>query len=187
MSRVIVTDFFGVIVSETIPVFLSNHVSDKEKIMKIKDNYCKKADIGEYDYYKMLEMIASDFNMSKEDVYNECLQISKLNDDYVKFIKSQGLKIILLSNAPKGLVELIKERYNLDDLFDEEIISYRLKISKPNEQIYNEVYKYVSKEDEILFIDDNIANLSVPKRLKWNTILYKDFESFKEEYKRIYK
>ena len=183
---IIVSDFFGVIVGEIIPNFLKNHNNGIYDPI-LKDSYCMGSDIGDKTVDDLVFELARDFNMKKEDIEEELMSYAKPNYKYIEFLRNYEGKVILLSNAPEGLVENIIKHLKIEDIFDNTIISYKLKIAKPDIRIYKEVYKYIDKDSKILFIDDNIKNLNPVKELGWNTILYKDFDNFIEEFDKIKK
>lgn len=182
--RIIVTDFFGVVVSEVLPIWFTKLFGEEEG-MRLKHKYASLADSGEIDFDELVNIVAKDFNLDNVSLKEEWLDLAKPNDEVVEVLKQIKDPIILLSNAPKGLVEDILAKYNLTNLFNQIIISYQYKISKPDKRIYELVYKYYKKDNEFIFIDDNLVNLTTPKDMGWKTIHFENNEKSMEVLKGI--
>lgn len=172
--KVLVSDFFGVVVQEMLPKFFENHVKDKKKAMEIKLSYSNPADIGEFTFEEELSRIAGDLGLPLDEVKEECYGYSKPIERMVKLLRECPFPVVLLSNAPEGLVESLIEIYGLDDLFFYRIISYKERKKKPEQEIYKAVYRYFDEKSDFLFVDDNKANLEAPNRLGWKTVQFKN-------------
>ena len=170
--KVLVSDFFGVIVGEMLPPFFRRRVPDAAEAMRIKLSYSDPADIGDCTFMEELALIGKDLGLSKEEILEECLTYSTPIERTISLVRSCQYPRILLSNAPEGLVEMMLNRYNLHDLFEHKIISYQLKCKKPDRRMYEAVYRYYGDKQEYLFMDDNEKNLLVPESMGWETILF---------------
>lgn len=180
MMKTLVFDFFGVVVSEILPVWFEKNCSSTVDFMKIKEEYANKGDLGEITFDELANLIANDFKRDKNELIKEWFDLSVPNQRMINFIRSRKEQKILLSNAPNGLVERIIEKYSLNDLFDEIVVSYKEHVKKPNVKIYKVVEKK-SANKEIIFIDDNDNNLIPAEKLGWETIKFKDNDSALKE------
>jgi FMN phosphatase YigB (HAD superfamily) len=74
-------------------------------------------------------------------------------------LKEKGYKLYYLSNFPDDIFDEIHNKYELFRYFDGGIISARVKLSKPDPDIFRLLLKmYSLRSEESLFIDDIAAN-----------------------------
>ncbi len=99
---------------------------------------------------------------------------------WVQGLKEMGYQVLLLSNFGDTLFN----RMNFDFLpyTDGGIISYRVKCIKPDPQIYHILMEeYGLTGEEILFLDDNLANIKAAKAEGWNAIWAADHKTALKE------
>lgn len=73
-------------------------------------------------------------------------------------LKNRGYQVGYLSNAENYHYPIIHQR--LEHLFDFGIISWQVKIRKPNPKIFDQIFKYTTAlPSEVLFIDDVKENV----------------------------
>jgi HAD superfamily hydrolase (TIGR01509 family) len=74
-------------------------------------------------------------------------------------LKKQGFMLYYLSNFPDDIFDEIQEKYEFFSFFDGGIISARVKLSKPDPEIFRHLMqKYDLLPEESIFIDDMAAN-----------------------------
>ena len=77
---------------------------------------------------------------------------------------------------------ILFSKYKFFNLFDGEIISYKLKMIKPEKGIYKALINtYNLTANECLFIDDHANCLDSAKKFGMHTILYNSQTILKEE------
>jgi putative hydrolase of the HAD superfamily len=85
-------------------------------------------------------------------------------DDNVRLLpalKKQGFKLYFLSNFPLDIFEEIKNDYFFFRYFDGGIISSEVKLSKPDNRIFNLLLeKYLLNPEDSLYIDDIEVNVN---------------------------
>ena len=89
-------------------------------------------------------------------------------------------RVVLLSNTNITHINASNEwlfnnsQYNgLNELFDKLYLSYEMRMSKPDDEIYQSLLKSENVNPEkALFIDDSIANINAAKALGINTYLH---------------
>lgn len=87
-------------------------------------------------------------------------------------------KLYLLSNTnPIGMTkskQLFKDKgYKMEEIFEELFLSYKMKLAKPSEEIFNKMSKKAGiVPEETLFIDDSPANIQTASNLGYHTILF---------------
>ncbi len=75
--------------------------------------------------------------------------------------KKRGSQILLLSNFPEYAYKEVRKKYRFFDMFDGEIISYQVKMIKPEPEIYKELLaQFKLIPEKTLFIDDRKENIS---------------------------
>lgn len=184
-KKLIIFDFFGVMSCEVAPTWLRRHF-DEETAIRVKQDIVSRGDSGdlsEEGIYKELGALA---NVSPDTIQKDWMEIVKINDSLVDFIKSikNDYKVALLSNATSTFLTRILNKYNyLYELFDFIVISSDVKMVKPDAEIFNFLLdKAGIKAEDSLMIDDNANNLDGAKYAGIEGILYKDMESFRQEF-----
>ena len=178
-KKLIVFDFFGVISSEIAPVWLRKYFNE-EDAKRIKAEIVSKVDSGEITEMELYRQLGKLANVSAEEVAKEWMDLVKINDRLVNFIKElkENYKVILLSNASDTYLRKILNRYELIPLFDEIIISSEVELVKPGSEIYQLALDRMQvKPEESVMIDDNIVNINGAKNVGMDGILYTDVDS----------
>ena len=160
-NKLVIFDCFGVIMGDVAPVFLRKYLP-KEKADPLKEKLFVPADLGQVTYDELLTNMAQALGLDKAEMIAEWEKLFVLQQEIVPVIKKlrESYDIALLSNAPLGVVEGLLERYALNDLFDQKVISCNVKMAKPDEAIYKYCISLFNKQyDEIYMVDDNIVNL----------------------------
>lgn len=110
--------------------------------------------------------------------------------DWIKSLKEQGYNVYLLSNYGKTSFEAARDHGRLSflPLVDGGVISYEVKIVKPEPGIYEALLaKYNLVAGECVFLDDRAENIAVAKQLGFHGIVVESFEQAKEELKKVLK
>ncbi len=126
------------------------------------------------------------------DFVNESLNGSMPNMGLVEIIKNvrkSGLKTVLVSNT-SGLVmrPIIKTYFgtDIDNLFDEIIISSEVKILKPDQRIYKLALNRLGiNPNEAIFIDDSEEYLQGAQAIGIKTFLFTNNNDIKKELEKV--
>lgn len=95
---------------------------------------------------------------------------------WVQELKGLGYRVLLLSNFGDTLFNRVD--FGFLPYVDGEIISYRVKCIKPDPQIYHILMEeYGLTGEEILFLDDNPANIKAAEAEGWNTVWSPDHQA----------
>lgn len=121
----------------------------------------------------------------------ECL-IEEYDYSYswLKDLKERGYKIYLLSNYGKTSFEaaVTHGRFSFLPLTDGSVISYEVKIVKPEPGIYEALMeKYDLVPEECVFLDDREDNVETALKLGFHGIVVDSFEQAKEGLNSILK
>ncbi len=93
--------------------------------------------------------------------------------DIAMDLKKEGMKIYLLSNFHKYGYGVLRERFPFFNTFDGGVISWDVKLNKPDRQIYETLLsKYNLNPKETIFIDDMEENIIAAEELGIKGIHY---------------
>lgn len=140
--------------------------SDGEEAIKLH-----KGEISLEKYFKFLKQYIKEeitleqflkiYNDSKEGFYKEAISI-------IKYLKSLGSKIYLLSNLRKIDFEIFEKEFDIS-IFNNLFLSYEMDMLKPNDDIYQAVIEKINDAPEnMYFFDDSEANIKGALRNKIN-------------------
>jgi HAD superfamily hydrolase (TIGR01509 family) len=109
--------------------------------------------------------------------------------DWIKVIKDQGYKIGIISNTSGMIFRRYQENLfdaNLENLFDEIIISSEVGQLKPDKGIYEIALKRINvKPTEAIMIDDSKRNLDGASKLGIHTIYFENNELLKKDLAKL--
>jgi epoxide hydrolase-like predicted phosphatase len=101
--------------------------------------------------------------------------------DYIRSLRPR-FKVGLLSNAWDDLRKTLHDRWNIDGLFDELIISAEVKLVKPDPRIFQLATDRLKVlPDETIFIDDIAENVESARLMGLKGIQYQDFDQVMAE------
>lgn len=182
-KRLVIFDCFGVIFGEIGPRIVRKYAKDGDDVAAIKEKLFLPADLGQVTYDELLSNIAKEFNVEKQEILDTWNSFVKLNEELVPLIEKirETATVALLSNASKGFVEPLFEKYNLTHLFDEMVVSANIGMAKPDKEIYKYcVSRFDCQFDEIFMIDDNAVNLDGLETIGITPVLFESNDSVRK-------
>lgn len=108
----------------------------------------------------------------KEKMYQEAAQnLSELNGltDFLKKLKSKGLKLAVGTSAPSMNVKFILDRLNLRSYFDVVVDGFMVTKGKPDPEIYNKCKSLLGVSKAIVF-EDALLGIEAGKRAHCDVI-----------------
>ena len=127
---------------------------------------------------EVIHMIATHYSVDETFLHNYIYNHPSFHKEYAEELrkkKKEGFKVVLLSNAPEGIVEYFIKKFHAEDLFEKLYISYATKKLKPHADAFQMVLNdYHVKPEEAVFIDDNKKNVDAASRLGLNIIQYQE-------------
>ncbi len=94
-------------------------------------------------------------------------------------LKSQGIRTSMLSNLPRSLGEALLASPGLLDPFNHLTLSYRLKMVKPQPEIYRYAAQSLAvTPPEALFLDDKPENVEGARAIGMQAEIYSTWEQF---------
>lgn len=106
--------------------------------------------------------------------------------DWVKELKEKGYKVYLLSNYGRTAFESVRDTLQFLPFVDGGVISYEVKIIKPEKEIYQALLeKYSLKAEECVFLDDRAENIEAAQQLGFQGIVFTSKEMAEVELEKI--
>lgn len=104
----------------------------------------------------------------------------------INSLRQNGNKLYILSNMHFASIEHIEKKYSFWHLFDGKVISCRIKMVKPEMNIYHHLLStYNLDAEETVFIDDTPVNLETASALGITPIVFKNPNQCRDELKNI--
>jgi glucose-1-phosphatase len=110
-----------------------------------------------------------------KDIWNIIFQEDLEVNNAILYLKNKGYPIFLLSNTNELHFSYIQERYPIVHSMDEWILSYEVGAKKPNQKIYDSIFKRTDVErNEVLYIDDMLEYVEVAKNYGLQGLVFKN-------------
>lgn len=101
------------------------------------------------------------------------------NIKFLELLKVEGYKLFVLSNFHEKAFNFISQKYDFLKLFDGMTISFKVKMVKPESQIYKSLIREYGLNPFLsLFIDDSEENIKTAERENLRTFLFTSDEEF---------
>jgi epoxide hydrolase-like predicted phosphatase len=177
MIKNIIFDLGNVLISFRPSEYLDkNNYPESYKSIILSDIFRSKEwlmlDNGEITTTEAIDSISGRSSLKREEIahiFNLRTDIFFPIDSNVKLLpglQKRGFRLYYLSNFPLDVFEEIKNGYYFFRYFDGGIISSEVKISKPDNRIYEILFEnYLLKAEESLFIDDTEINVKAAEAL----------------------
>jgi epoxide hydrolase-like predicted phosphatase len=149
-------------------------------------------DRGTIEESKAIENIISknkdycdDIKLVFKDWYNILIPIPE-TVEVLKTLKKNGYNIYYLSNFHDLAFKDVTSKNEFFNLFDGGVVSYKEKLLKPEEEIYNLLLKrYKLKIEETIFVDDTKVNVEAANKLGITGLVFENAEKFKADLKEL--
>lgn len=189
MIKAVIFDFFGVVVTEGLRPFIGTYFYDQPKkrrqVAKLVDDYNK--DYKSINYVDLVSQLAGLAGVSRA-VVSGYLDFDQPNRPLLDFIKKElkpCYKVGILSNAGDDWVSKLLSPADMA-LFDEILLSYRFKMTKPDPQFYKLIASKLGAEPyECIFIDDIEKYCSAALAVGMKAILYQNTAQLKTDFKTL--
>lgn len=161
MIKVIAFDLVGVLITEK-DIILND---TEEKIERLFG-----ANESDEDYINQAELIINEniIDITK-NIINK-LYVVRDKDIFRKIKEKYQVKIIIATNHVFFIKDYIINNLDIENI-DDIIISAKINKVKPNKEFYEYILdKYNIKNNELLFIDDNIENIKSAESININVI-----------------
>lgn len=187
MIKAVIFDCFGVLVRGSLEPFIEKHFGtdpDNQKGIRHLDHLASRGVLTEAQY---LEKVAEITGLTAEQVDAE-LDQNPANEPLFTYIRDElkpSYKIGFLSNAyDNWLDDLFTPQQQ--QLFDSVVLSYDVRLAKPDPRIYRLAAERLQLEPEqCVFVDDIAEYCETAKVVGMHAVQYKSFDQFKTELETI--
>lgn len=158
MIKAVIFDFYGVVCADAYTAWQHKYVTDhKERAAQFAD-ISRRSDSGELPlsqfYAELGQIIGVGADVVKEQL-GESMVVDEAVMDIAKRLRTQGIKIGLLSNSPTSLYNTL-DNFGIRDEFDVILTSEEAGVLKPDPRIYQIIVgKLSTMVAESVFIDDD--------------------------------
>lgn len=177
--------------------YLESFGFPREKYEKIADATFRskvwdERDRGLYDeeeYIRQFAELAPEYETEIREVIRrspETISLYPYAETWVKYLKSQGYHLYILSNYCSYILEHTKSQMKFLKYMDGVVFSCQVKELKPEEGIYRKLLETYSLDpDKCVFLDDRKENCAGAEKLGIHTILFKDFKQATAELEKL--
>ncbi len=152
--------------------------------------YCwdyQKGKVGAAGFWKQVQK-ELDTNMKHEHLVKHHVTARQLNKGVVDLIKRLRGKyrLVLVTNTYKEYYEHSNRKYGIDKMFEDIVLSYKIKGRKPEPKVYQEALRRARcKASECVFIEDKEKHLAPARKIGMKTILYTNQKELKKRLKKM--
>lgn len=149
---------------------------------------------GRINHKQFFKLLKKEFNLKigfkdfiylYSDIFWENAQMLKFLE---KLLEEKKYKVFLLSNTDSAHYNFIANNYPIIKLIKNRILSYKIKMVKPEKKIFKYVMKkYGLKPSETMLIDDVKENILSATKCGIKTIHYKSHKKFQRELNKLLK
>jgi putative hydrolase of the HAD superfamily len=173
-----IADAYGVPKDE-VGKYIGTHIGDFRKGKMTEDEFWENLsfDLGKPVPQNKYDLWRNDFR-KKLEVSEEMLA-------FVRYLKSRGIRVAVVSNNIAPYVEVIKKQNGYKD-FDVVINSCEVGCSKPDEEIYRLALNKLNMQSrQVLFVDDKQENVDTATKLGMETVLVTDTAKLEQDIRKV--
>lgn len=193
--KTILFDWGGVCAKGKLAQVLSKQLAPKLKrnhkhITRVYLKHChayQKSEINAKQFWKRVQEELNT-NMKHEHLVKHHINARKANKGIIEIIKKlrKHYKVMLVMNTYKEYFEHNNKKHGISKLFDEIIVSYKIKSRKSEpKMIKAALQKAKCKASECVLIDDKQKYLGIPRKMGMKAILYKNQKQLKQQLKKL--
>ena len=185
MIKAIVFDYYGVIIEDSVvSKWVIKNFSDSEPRIKGLLEGSVKWDLGKLGYSDFNNIVSQHTGIPANQVWHTFFENIKIYQDTIELIQSlkKNYKIILMTNSQKENSRQMLKQQNIENLFDEIVISAEHGLAKPDPKFY-ELMLSIGQLDasQALFIDDRQKNVDAAANLGIKSFLFTDAPTLKND------
>ncbi len=195
--RAVIFDFGGVLVRMVddrprleLAAQLNIPLSQLDELIYFSDS-ARRASRGEITVTKHWEIVGTTLGLPPDEMpgfLKKYWSSDDVNWKLLDFIKNLHPRyaVGLLSNAWDDLRQTMHQRWNIDGLFDDMIISAEVKLVKPDPRIFQlAVRRLQVSPSEAVFIDDVAENVTAARQEGLHAVQYLDLQQTLDELEHL--
>lgn len=187
MTKAIIFDCFGVLVGGSLEQFIESYLSHDEELVRKAHRLNDESSLGLISYEQVVAKYAELAGVTDDQVYKE-MDNNPRNERLLNYIKNNlkdKFKIGFLSNASDNWLNELFLEEDLK-LFDDFVLSYEVRMAKPDERIYELSASRLSvNPEECIFVDDIERYCSAAVDTGMKSVQYKTFGNFVSDFEKI--
>lgn len=187
MIQAVIFDCFGVLLPNTSGAFAARHAALLGGNTEFIDALNVELDYDRMSRAEFFETLHQKTGLPVEQIRSELDDGLIANTELIDFIENikSSYKIGLLSNASNEEIAFV-DKAGIGNLFEARTVSAQVQVVKPDPKIYQLAASSLQVPVEAcIFVDDSAPNLPPAEKLGMKTILYQDFEAFKQQFYEI--
>lgn len=184
MKKAIIFDFWGVICNDQYYPWLVKNVPNLHSDPALSEYFvelARRGDRGEITSAEFYEKVEQKTGISAEKMLADWRANLRINQELLDFVQTlrQNYKTAVISNTNDFIDSVISD-YGIANYFDELVLSYQVKMIKPDPKIFEyTLNKLESKPEEAIFTDDNPKNIDAAAALGIQSVLFTGITDFK--------
>jgi HAD superfamily hydrolase (TIGR01509 family) len=176
--KCLVFDFFGVISSEVVPVWLAKYLSAADAA-SVRATIIRAADRGDLSQDELFSELAELTRVPPAQIEREWQSYAHIDERMVDLIRAFAAtcKLGLITNAPSPFVRGLLDRHALEGLFDAITVSSEIGLVKPDREIYERSLALLAvNAADALMIDDQAQNIAGAIAAGMDGVLFRSYE-----------
>lgn len=103
-----------------------------------------------------------------------------------KTVRRKGYKTLICSNNFPARIQGLERKFGFLQQFDTAVFSYQVHAAKPSTEIFAELLRRSGRQpQEIVYADDKPTALTGAKDLGINTLVYTDFDTYRDDLQEL--
>lgn len=184
MIKVIIFDFFDVFRTDGYKAWLKQRGLPREGILKTASEQSDRGEITAQDFYAQIAEHVGEDPSTIERQMEDGIEFNHELVEYVKELKP-SYKIALLSNCSSEYLRRELNKYGIEDLFDDIVISGEVGLIKPEPAIFEHIMQKLGvTPEECVFTDDNPHHVAAAERLGIRSIIFESVAQLRRDLER---
>jgi HAD superfamily hydrolase (TIGR01509 family) len=187
VTKAIIFDCFGVLVTEAWEPFCDQNFGDNPELTSKAHNLAHQLNTGQITYNQFIDGAADLAGINSAQA-REFIDNNQANTPLFSYIKDRlkpKYKIGMLSNAGDNWLAKMFTPDQLK-LFDDVVLSYMVQFIKPQQEIYQlSAHQLGVLPEECIFVDDLQKHVDGALRAGMKVVLYQDFEQTKQDLEKV--
>lgn len=197
MIKNIVFDIGNVVLKFNPKEYFSREYKNLDSIdmlcdLMMESDIWRSYDLGDIHLEDVREAFAKAAPTHQEEInemlnhWTDILEPIEYTFNKMKELRCQGYSLYLLSNLNEEAYDYILRHYDLFDIVDGYIVSFKERLAKPDFKIYDCLMnRYQLYKEECVFIDDLEKNVDAAIRYGMQGIVFQNEEQVEKELNRI--
>lgn len=185
MIKAVIFDCFGVLYPDVYWTIIHMYSTDFDAQRNYFHDLIRRADSGIIDKETLWDELSDALGITRATLDGDIDHLNGLDKSFMQYVyelKNKGYKTSLISNIGQDSMERIFYDYDLDQYFDDTVLSSSVNLLKPNPAIFKLAADRLElSPEECVFTDDVADNIKGAKEAGMQTILFTHYKDFKNQ------